>query len=676
MTAARVAVAVVTSVVLMVAASIGRTTAVVYVLAYAAATLPGWHIGFALFGKRHAAGWIAGALLGYGITALALWVPIVAGAPGSLTLVAAWTLVTVGSWTMFRSPRRPAVDLPAWTERDTVGLCAVVLIVPLLVAVPYGRIGESDAQGNRRYRAYFTADFVWHEALTAELARFSAPPKNPYLAGRSLHYYWTYFLLPASVTGAGPRTLHSPPIETYLAANGLCTGILFMAAIYMAAWSALPRAAIAAVASSFVLLASSAEGLYAAIDLLRRGRPLAGLRNLNIDAITSWYFHGLTIDGLPRSMWYNPQHSLACGLGLIALTIAGRSPVPMRSIASIGAGAALGLALTISPFPGGAMTLIYGVVVLWTSGSTLRLLPRAIAIQLLAVIPVLLALAWCVFNKTFEGAGGAVVLGLSSSARMSPLLVISLALGPVLALVVAGGFAAAAARFPRELRPAVAGVVVSLGLLFFVTLSVEPIWIGWRAGQVLLVTCPGLVAIAIATLARESGPLTTALVVSTTALAGFPTTLIDYYNAQDTSNVEMAAGFRWTVVVSPGELEALRWIELSTPPDALVQMSLSPRGRETWSLVPSFARRRMAAGLPISLLRTPDYEERAAKADAVFAAGADDAWRLAHTLQIDYIYVGRVEQAAFGSAVPTFNSRPDLFERVFGNAEASVYRVR
>src|SRR5215208_2853693 len=155
MTAARVAVAVVTSVVLMVAASIGRTTAVVYVLAYAAATLPGWHIGFALFGKRHAAGWIAGALLGYGITALALWVPIVAGAPGSLTLVAAWTLVTVGSWTMFRSPRRPAVDLPAWTERDTVGLCAVVLIVPLLVAVPYGRIGESDAQGNRRYRAYF-----------------------------------------------------------------------------------------------------------------------------------------------------------------------------------------------------------------------------------------------------------------------------------------------------------------------------------------------------------------------------------------------------------------------------------------------------------------------------------------------------------------------------------------
>ena len=298
--------------------------------------------------------------------------------------------------------------------------------------MPYGRIGESDAQGNRRYRAYFTADFVWHEALTAELARFSAPPKNPYLAGRSLHYYWAYYLLPASITGAGPARMHSPPIETYLATNGLCTGILFVSAIYLGAWSALPRAAIAAVASALVLLTSSGEGLYATVDLLKRGRPLSGLRNLNIDAITSWYLHGLTIDGLPRSIWYNPQHSLACGLGLVALTIAGRSPVPMRSTASIGAGVALGLALIVSPFPGGAMTLIYGLVVLWTAAGTPRALPRAIGIQLLAVVPVLAALAWCVFNKTFEGAGGAVVLGLSSSARTSPMLVISLASAPSL----------------------------------------------------------------------------------------------------------------------------------------------------------------------------------------------------------------------------------------------------
>jgi hypothetical protein len=417
--------------------------------------------------------------------------------------------------------------------------------------------------------------------------------------------------------------------------------------------------------------------LYDKIDLLKRGRPLAGLRTLNIDAITAWYVHGLTIDGLPRSIWYNPQHSLACALGLVALTIAGRSPVPMKRTAAIGAGLALGLALTISPFPGGAMTLIYGLVVFWMAAVTPRHLPRAIGVQFLAAVPVVAALAWCVFNKTFEGAGSAIVIGLSGSARTSPLLVMALALGPVLVFVIAGGFAAAAAAFPPELRPATVGVAVSLALLFFVTLSVEPIWIGWRAGQVLLVTCPGLAALAIATLDRLTGRVAAVLVVTTTAMIGLPTTVIDYYNAQDTTNVEMGAGFRWTVVVSPGEQEALRWIELNTPADALVQMALSPRGRETWSLIPSFARRRMAAGLPISLLRTPDYDERASRADAMFAANnPDEAWRLAHALRIDYVYAGRVEHETFGRPLRAFDARPDLFAPVFANGEASVYKVR
>jgi hypothetical protein len=39
---------------------------------------PGLPLGFALFGPNHAGGWIAGAILGYGLTALAIWVPIAA----------------------------------------------------------------------------------------------------------------------------------------------------------------------------------------------------------------------------------------------------------------------------------------------------------------------------------------------------------------------------------------------------------------------------------------------------------------------------------------------------------------------------------------------------------------------------------------------------------------------
>ena len=47
-----------------------------YLLIYAAACAPGIPVGIAIFGHRHAAGWITGALLGYGLTQLTLWAVI------------------------------------------------------------------------------------------------------------------------------------------------------------------------------------------------------------------------------------------------------------------------------------------------------------------------------------------------------------------------------------------------------------------------------------------------------------------------------------------------------------------------------------------------------------------------------------------------------------------------
>ena len=75
-----------------------------------------------------------------------------------------------------------------------------------LAAPPLANVGARDRDGNLRYRAYFTADFVWHTALTAELTRFTLPPPgNPYLAPERIHYYWAYFLVPAAIARSGPR---------------------------------------------------------------------------------------------------------------------------------------------------------------------------------------------------------------------------------------------------------------------------------------------------------------------------------------------------------------------------------------------------------------------------------------------------------------------------------------
>ena len=42
-------------------------------------------------------------------------------------------------------------------------------------------------------------------------------------------------------------------------------------------------------------------------------RPLTAVKNLNIDAISRWYFQGIPIDGLQRLLFYQPHTSSATG---------------------------------------------------------------------------------------------------------------------------------------------------------------------------------------------------------------------------------------------------------------------------------------------------------------------------------------------------------------------------
>ena len=55
---------------------------------------------------------------------------------------------------------------------------------------------------------------------------------------------------------------------------------------------------------------------------------------------------------------------------------------------------------------------------------------------------------------------------------------------------------------------------------------------------------------------------------------------------------------------------------------------------------------------------------------------AGEAWRLAHALRLDYVYLDRVEREAFGPAAIAKFDDSRYFERVFTAGAALVYRVR
>ena len=82
-----------------------------YLLCYALAALPGLPLGFALFGRGHAGGWIAGVLLGYALTAIAIWAPIAAHVPSAPAFLIAWAAMTALMW--FVKVRLPAFALRA-----------------------------------------------------------------------------------------------------------------------------------------------------------------------------------------------------------------------------------------------------------------------------------------------------------------------------------------------------------------------------------------------------------------------------------------------------------------------------------------------------------------------------------------------------------------------------------
>ena len=644
--------------------------ALVYLLLYILATLPGWPIGRALFGRGHPASYVSGALFGYALTCLALWGVIAAGIPSAAAFIGAWLATTAVTWGAVRV-RTPAVALPASTNANTRALVLLLLLVPAVFVLPYKNLGATDAQGNRYYRAYFTADFIWHTALTAELTKYATPPINPYLGDRTIQYYWTYFLVPAVVAQEGPGGLQD--IESALKVNALCTGLLFIASLVLATWCASMSTAGTVIAVLLAVVAASGEGLYAWWDLASRGRPMAALANLNIDAVTNWKFSGLRVDSLVRSMWYNPQHSMSAALGVLAMPIAGAAGVRASLSAITLGGAALALSTAMNPFIGGLFSLVYGMAVLADAIHTRRF--RDVLFHVLAALLVGIAVGWCIANDMVEGAAGVVQYGLRGYASNKPVLTLVLSLGPLLIP------ALLAVAWPRQLGraawPSIAGTALGALVFYFVRLSVEGSYIGFRAGQLLQLALPGLAAVFFAAIWRQSHRAALAIAAIGVAI-GLPTTLIDIYNTQDIANRAVApGGFRWTITITPEEQEAFRWIRTSTLPGAIVQMDPVAHGRETWSYLPTFAWRRVAAARPISLMAIPAYDERSRMAHQMYArVGAEAAARTARQLGIDYIFVGPVEQGAIPpDRLAKFDERPDLFRLVFSNARTRIYEV-
>ena len=100
-----------------------------------------------------------------------------------------------------------------------------------------------------------------------------------------------------------------------------------------------------------------------------------------------------------------------------------------------------------------------------------------------------------------------------------------------------------------------------------------------------------------------------------------------------------------------------------------------PRDPEHWAYLPAFGERRMAAGLPISMVPLSKYQEASANVRMIYDEEPLAAYEHAVRAGINYILVGPPERSVHDGVEKRFESIPELLPQVFKNGTISVYAV-
>lgn len=637
-------------------------------------SLPGVLLGWYLYRGRPG-GWTAALLAG----------PAWGYVLSSLVLLGLWALGIRSFQTLMLAPlpgivlawpaRALAANLtpPEFTRKDLIAVALVLLAVLAIVARPYSQVGVDLPEG-RAYRAYFTADFVWAMAVTAEVGKGDMPPRNPYYLNDALHYYWLMHLLPAVEHRAAGGSLR---LEQILLVNGLWASLMFGGFFYFFLRHFVDRPWAAGLAAVGVLFCSSFEG---AERLWWTGATLDQLRSVNIDAVGNWFYQGMKIDGLHRALFWQPQHLVGYLLGFSALLLL----VEARDTAKAGLLFLVGVFLSLSMLlssPAAAMlaavAAAYQAIRLIQARAWKAFVPCAIA----AAIPIGAALLLGTvlqYVDTRSPGNPLVTFGVNSLATHRVWMTVFLNFGPVAIVSVLGVLAAAWRGSLGRFVPVFITILVSAA---FYTLVDVPdhggVYVAWRASHLIFMALAALCGFAFQAW-WEQGRVarwTMTTVAAAVGAVALPTVLIDIYNAQDVANNADGPGFKWTVILTPEEVAGLDWIKQNTPPESRVQNEPFCRNRDAY-YVTAFGERRMSGGLPTGLIPLKKYEDVSARIRKMYQAeSAAEVHDQALGLCVDYMLVGPPERAAYPKLPLLLENSPHLFAPAFRNGILDVYAV-
>ena len=617
-------------------------------------------------------GWLPiaafGPLVGQALGCFVMTLLWVAGGRGPWLLIVTPLIVAALAWPARRLEGR--WKLPAAEPGDAVAVALLLILVTLIVGLPFAHVGEITPDG-QAYRAYFTADYVWRRAVVIELAKGAPIPVNPYFTGDVLHYYW----MPHILTGAQYRFAGAwASLDELLLIRSISIDLFFVTFLYGVVRLFRVKPWAAAAGAAFVILSTSFEGLYVLFDLSTKNVPISAVKNLNIDAISRWYFQGIPIDGLQRLLFYQPHHIVGYCIGLIgllALAVRTRAVDPAALAIS---GVCLALSIVISSFAGLMVTvaaMLFEFVGVVRSFDWMRGIKHGIA----AAIPLLASVGIVFWLGYVDRSGSVVEFIVNPVAVHSFFWVTLLSFGPILVVTALAIPALMSERRGLSILGALA--VTSLAFYFFVNVrDHQDVYVGWRVGHFLFMSAAVVIGVLLEYVyARPSTwqPLQWAA-IAIALLAGLPTTIIDIYNTQDISEHGEAPYF--TMMMRPDELQAFDWIQKNTRPDSLFQVDPIVRAVDSWAYLPAFAERRMAIGLPISMVPLAKYQQGSEAINLIFEEPPLAAYERAARAKVNYVLIGPQERKAHPGVEERFNSIPNQMPLAWKNGTISIYEVK
>ena len=565
------------------------------------------------------------------------------------------------------------VAIPTLTRRDAIAIAFVLLAVLAIIGRPYARVGADLPEG-RAYRAYFTADFVWAMAVTSEVSKGDVLPKNPYYIGDALHYYWLMHLLPAVEHRVAGNSLR---LDHILLVNALWTSLAFGGFFYFFVRHFVDRPWAAAAGVVGILFCSSFEGIE---RLWWAGATVDQLRSVNIDGVGNWFYQGMKVDGLQRALFWQPQHLLGYVLGFSGLLLLLQARDSSKSALLFLVGVFLGLSLLLSSPAAAMLTAVaasYELFRLVRARQWNAILPCAAAgaLPMAGALAVTTALRYV---DTESPGNPLVTFGVNGLATHRVWMTIFLNFGPAVIVALMGVLAAALRGALGRFVPIF--ITVAVSAFFYVMVDVPDhggVYVAWRASHLIFIASAPLCAFALQEWWGAGGWVrwATTSLAAATALAALPTVLIDIYNAQDVYNRENGPGFKWTVLLTPPELEGLEWIRQQTPASARVQFEPFSRSRDAYYLT-AFAERRMAGGLPTGLIPLAKYEAVSGRIKQLYqSASAQDAYHKALELCVDYLVIGPPERETYPQLAAIVDASPHFFTPTFRNDALAIYAV-